>query len=103
MDAAFIAGSAFKGTSGHSGEVINPANGEVVESFEYAGPAEVDAAVRAARSAFGEWSGAAPVERNARINVAGHLVDLTLSGGGTHANWCEARSQTSVHHGQKTD
>ena len=64
MDAAFIAGSACRGTSGQSGEVINPANGEVVESFEYAGPAEVDAAVRAARSAFGEWSGAAPVERS---------------------------------------
>ena len=69
MEAAFIDGRARRGTSGHSGEVVNPANGEVVETYEFAGPADVDAAVAAARGAFAEWSAAAPVERSEALRA----------------------------------
>ena len=69
MDAAFIAGKAQAGTSGKSGDVINPANGEIVETYEYAGPAEVDAAVQAARDAYPGWSSAAPVERSEALRA----------------------------------
>jgi betaine-aldehyde dehydrogenase len=44
--------------------IVDPATGETVESLSLAGPADVDAAVSAARSAFPEWSSAAPVERS---------------------------------------
>lgn len=64
----FIDGSLTSGTSGHSGEVINPATGEVVDVVSYAGPADVDAAVAAARSAFATWSTTAPVERSAALH-----------------------------------
>ena len=69
MDAAFIAGKSQAGTSGKSGDVINPANGEIVETYEYAGAADVDDAVQAARSAYPAWSSAAPVERSEAIRA----------------------------------
>jgi len=69
MDAAFIGGKSQAGTSGKSGDVINPANGEIVETYEYAGPKDVDDAVTAARSAYAEWSTAAPVVRSEALRA----------------------------------
>jgi betaine-aldehyde dehydrogenase len=46
-------------------DVVDPATGETVETVDLAGPADVDAAVSAARHAFPEWSRAAPAERSA--------------------------------------
>ena len=43
--------------------VTNPATGEVVVEVDLAGPADVDAAVRAARMAFADWSTATPGQR----------------------------------------
>jgi 1-pyrroline dehydrogenase len=43
--------------------VTNPATGEVVVEVDLAGPADVDAAVRAARTAFADWSTATPGQR----------------------------------------
>ncbi len=64
----FIDGSLTAGTSGLSGEVINPATGEVVDVVSYAGPADVDSAVAAARSAFATWSTTTPAERSAALH-----------------------------------
>ena len=64
---SFIAGASVAGSAG-SGPVVNPATGEVIEEVGWAGQAEVDAAVAAARSAFGAWSAAPPVERSAALH-----------------------------------
>jgi betaine-aldehyde dehydrogenase len=49
-------------------DVIDPADGHVVESVDQAGPQDVDRAVAAAASAFPEWSRATPGERAAALN-----------------------------------
>jgi betaine-aldehyde dehydrogenase len=64
MDAAFIAGTARQGNLWSDRRGRQSGERRVVETYEYAGPAEVDAAVAAARGAFAEWSRAAPVERS---------------------------------------
>ncbi|MFP5334624.1 MAG: aminobutyraldehyde dehydrogenase [Actinomycetes bacterium] len=45
-------------------DVVDPATGTVVRTLPLAGPADVDAAVAAARAAFGDWSRATPGERS---------------------------------------
>ncbi|MGB0675918.1 MAG: gamma-aminobutyraldehyde dehydrogenase, partial [Candidatus Nanopelagicales bacterium] len=62
-------GKSRPGTSGARGQVVNPANDEVVAEYEYAGAEDVDAAVRAARSAYADWSTAAPVERSEALRA----------------------------------
>ena len=69
MDAVFVDGKSRTGTSGARGQVVNPANDEVVAEYEYAGAEDVDAAVRAARSAYADWSTAAPVERSEALRA----------------------------------
>ena len=63
----FIAGSRRRGGSGETFDVTDPATGQTVEQVALAGPADVDAAVAAARAAFPDWSGAPPVERSAAL------------------------------------
>ena len=67
-DAVVAGGKSLPGTSGQTGEVVNPADGSVVASLQLAGPAEVELAVAAAADAFAEWSTAAPVERSAALH-----------------------------------
>lgn len=62
--AQFIAGRLTKGTSGRTHTVVDPATGEDVYAYELAGTDDVDAAVAAARKAFGAWAGATPGERS---------------------------------------
>ena len=62
----FIAGQACEGRSGRYAEGFNPATGEVSSSIPLASPAEVDAAVAAARAAFPAWS-EMPALKRARI------------------------------------
>ncbi len=52
----FIGGRWVKATSGESFETVNPATGQPIARVAQAGPKDVDAAVRAARKAFGSWS-----------------------------------------------
>jgi len=66
-DGSFIAGAWVAGSHG-SGPVVNPATDEVIAEVGWAGQAEVDTAVAAAREAFGTWSTAAPVERSAALH-----------------------------------
>ncbi|WP_433572541.1 gamma-aminobutyraldehyde dehydrogenase [Streptomyces sp. CA-251247] len=62
--AQYIGGRPRPGTSGRTQDIVDPATGETVHSYELAGAADVDAAVAAAREAFPEWSGATPGERS---------------------------------------
>lgn len=62
--AQFIGGRLRCGTSGHTQDIVNPATGEPVHSYELAGAADVDAAVAAAGAAFPAWAGATPGERS---------------------------------------
>ncbi|PVE11386.1 gamma-aminobutyraldehyde dehydrogenase [Streptomyces scopuliridis] len=62
--AQFIGGRPRPGTSGRTHAVVNPATGEELYVYELAGPADVDAAVAAAREAFPGWSGTTPGERS---------------------------------------
>jgi len=66
-EAVFAGGRSLPGTSGATGDVVNPADGSVVASLALAGAADVDAAVLAAADAFPGWSTAAPVERSAAL------------------------------------
>lgn len=55
--------------------VINPANGQPFAHAPAAGPAELEAAVAAARAAFPAWR-ATPIEdRRARLKTAADLID----------------------------
>ena len=66
--------------SGQTWSHVHPATGEEVASFPIAGPADVDAAVRAARRAFdeGPWPRA---RANERIRVLRRIADLVREHG----------------------
>jgi betaine-aldehyde dehydrogenase len=69
-----IGGRRIAGSSAQDHQVIDPATGEIVDTGRLAGPPDVDAAVTAARQAFGEWSRATPQERSAALGkLAGRL------------------------------
>jgi malonate-semialdehyde dehydrogenase (acetylating) / methylmalonate-semialdehyde dehydrogenase len=65
----FIAGRRVAGKSGRTGEVYNPASGEVTALVPFATAGEVDAAVESARRAFPAWSQTPPLRR-ARVMFA---------------------------------
>jgi len=52
----FINGALWSGTAANSGDVFNPATGELVGKVDFAAKAEVNAAVAAAKTAFESWS-----------------------------------------------
>ncbi|WP_406863419.1 gamma-aminobutyraldehyde dehydrogenase [Streptomyces sp. HUAS MG47] len=62
--AQYIGGRLRTGTSGRTHSVVDPATGDSVYDYELASPADVDAAVAAARDAFPGWAGATPGERS---------------------------------------
>jgi malonate-semialdehyde dehydrogenase (acetylating) / methylmalonate-semialdehyde dehydrogenase len=53
--AHWIDGQRVEGTSGRSGPVYNPATGEQTGEVDFASAEEIDAAVQAAKRAFGSW------------------------------------------------
>src|ERR1700737_146453 len=61
----FINGRSVDGTSSVFGDVWNPARGERSARVAFAGAAEVDAAVAAAKAAFPAWSETPPLRRAA--------------------------------------
>ena len=67
MSATQIPGSWINGaaarTSGAPFEIINPATGAVAATYALATPADVDAAVAAARAAQPGWAAVTPAER----------------------------------------
>lgn len=64
MEGVFSDGESRPGTSGQIGQVVNPATDEVLDTYEYAGVADVDFAVTSAARAFAQWSRTTPVERS---------------------------------------
>jgi betaine-aldehyde dehydrogenase len=65
--AVFAGGQFHAGSSGETFDIVNPANGALVERMTIAGASDVDAAVASAAEAFGDWSRAAPAERSAAL------------------------------------
>jgi malonate-semialdehyde dehydrogenase (acetylating)/methylmalonate-semialdehyde dehydrogenase len=59
----WIAGRRIDGPAGRTGEVFNPATGEVTGLVRLAGPADVDAAVVAAQQAWPAWAGTSALNR----------------------------------------
>ncbi len=55
-------------------EHVNPATGQPLASFVMGGPAEVDAAVQAARAAFPAWRDVAPADRRDIISEIARLL-----------------------------
>jgi len=62
----WIGGKSIAGNSGRAGDVFNPSLGLVAARVALASESEVDAAVRAARQAFADWS-ATPSLKRARV------------------------------------
>ena len=63
MAQALIGGEKVGAKSGEEMPIVNPATEEEFETVPKAGPEDVDAAVAAAKGAFGEWSGTDPDAR----------------------------------------
>ena len=61
----WINGKPWDGQAGTRGDIYNPASGQVSGTVDYAGPAEVDAAVAAATAALPGWRGTSLVRRSA--------------------------------------
>ena len=59
----FINGRFVPAASGATAPTLNPHNNRVIAEVAMAGPADVDAAVDAARGAFPRWSRTAAMER----------------------------------------
>ena len=59
----FVNGREVEGTSGRSGDIFNPAIGEVVKQVPLASAAEVGAAIEAAAAALPGWSATPPASR----------------------------------------
>ncbi|HEY1279138.1 MAG TPA: gamma-aminobutyraldehyde dehydrogenase [Acidimicrobiales bacterium] len=71
----FIGGSFGEGRGVKADPVVDPATGAVLAEVASSSEADVDAAVAAARSAFTQWSGAAPGERSAMLLALADAIE----------------------------
>ncbi len=71
----WIEGGPVEGTSGRSGPVYNPATGRQTGEVDFATPAEVDAAVQAAKRAFPAWRALSLSRRTKLLFRIRQLVD----------------------------
>jgi acyl-CoA reductase-like NAD-dependent aldehyde dehydrogenase len=70
-----VGGEAVDALDGRTGEVVNPATGEVIARVPLGGPADVDRAVAAARAAFeGPWSSWSAAKRGRAIQKLANLA-----------------------------
>ena len=61
-------------------EVINPARGEAIGTVPVATPEDIDAALRAAKSALPGWAGLPPADRAAILKrIAAVIADTTAT------------------------
>ncbi len=70
----FIGGKFVDPASGDYLKTINPATEEVLAAIPVAGQEDIDAAVAAARSAFGEWSSTDPANRSKQLFRIARLI-----------------------------
>jgi len=71
----WINGERVAGTGKRSGEVYNPATGEVIRRVPFADEADVDRAVAAARTAFPAWRDTTPLRRARILSRYRELVE----------------------------
>jgi malonate-semialdehyde dehydrogenase (acetylating) / methylmalonate-semialdehyde dehydrogenase len=71
----WIAGHGVEGASGRSGDVFDPAAGEVTAQVPFASEDEVDAAVAAATTAYDSWREASLAQRTQVLFAFRELVD----------------------------
>jgi betaine-aldehyde dehydrogenase len=71
----FINGELVDPAKGETEEVVNPATGEPIAEAPLSGEEDVDRAVKAARSAFDEWSTRPPMERSAALLKIADLIE----------------------------
>lgn len=74
MASSWIGGTAVK-TDGAQHRIVNPATGDVVAEMALATPADVDAAVGAARAALRGWATATPADRASVLFTLAKLAD----------------------------
>ncbi len=92
-------------TSGPAYQVVNPATGEVVETFETATDSEVEAAITAATTAYASWKNVPIAERGEIVKKVGALfaeradelaaiateeMGKPLSEGGEEVEFCQS-------------
>ncbi|MBW1596114.1 gamma-aminobutyraldehyde dehydrogenase [Streptomyces sp. JJ38] len=82
----YLAGRLRPGTSGRRQTVTDPATGKAVLEYELAGPADVDAAVRAAERALPAWAGATPADRSEAL----YRFKAALDGRAEELVWAES-------------
>ncbi len=71
----FIGNGWVRSAAGHTIPVVDPGSGEVFAEIARGGAAQIDAAVRAARSAFeGEWGALAPADRGRLLMALSLLI-----------------------------
>jgi malonate-semialdehyde dehydrogenase (acetylating)/methylmalonate-semialdehyde dehydrogenase len=71
----WINGQPAASTSSRSGEVTNPATGQVIRTVPFANAADVDAAVKAAAAAFPAWRDTPAVRRARILNKFRELIE----------------------------
>ena len=71
----FINGELVDPADGATEEVVNPATGEPIAEAPLSTEEDVDRAVKAARSAFGDWSTKPPMERSAALLKIADLIE----------------------------
>ena len=74
----WINGQMMEGASGSSGDVFNPATGELCTKVPFASSEEVDKAVSAARSVAPEWAATPPIKRARMIFKFKELVEANI-------------------------
>ena len=74
----WINGQMTEGESGFSGDVFNPATGEVCAEVPFAGSEEVNKAGSAAHSAFPEWAATPPIKRARMIFKFKELIEANI-------------------------
>ena len=71
----WIAGNEFKGASGRTGDVYDPATGQISGNVDFANNSEVDHAVSIAKTAFAEWSTTSITKRAQIMFAFRHLLN----------------------------
>ena len=70
-----LIGGAFAAGEGANETIVDPRTGSAIADIAQASTAQVDAAVSAARAAFGRWSRTTPAERSALLLKVADVVE----------------------------
>src|SRR5215471_17145280 len=70
-----IGGQWLPSASGETFETINPATGQALCRVASGGPADIDAAVKAAQAAFEAWAGMMPAQRERLLHRLADLME----------------------------